>query len=338
MMIKKTRAIILPAYNRNMIRALLGLSVGEVELPTLKENDVLVKVLGAPCNPSDLAFLQGNYNIVKPLPTVPGFEGSGLVVEAGSSKTEPLVGKKISFFIQDNRPGSWAEYAVVDRNSLIVLNENMAWQQAACFSVNPVTALALVEIAEKSKTRALVQNAAGGQVARFVRKMAAEKGIAVIDIVRKEDRATTLEAEGALHVVVETHPDFKEQLTTLCQHLDAHIALDAVAGQQGGQLFNALPENSQMVVYGGLSGKRLSDINTIDLIFKNKHITGYNLPQWKNRLKQEDFDNAVLRLQQKFIDGTYATKIQGEIPFNNVVQGLRNYITHMSLGKILLIP
>jgi NADPH:quinone reductase-like Zn-dependent oxidoreductase len=55
----------------------------ELPIPTPDTGEVLVKMHSSPINPSDLAFLSGDYGIKKELPVVPGLEGSGNVVEAG---------------------------------------------------------------------------------------------------------------------------------------------------------------------------------------------------------------------------------------------------------------
>jgi NADPH:quinone reductase-like Zn-dependent oxidoreductase len=56
-------------------------SVSLVELPVPRPGpgQVLVHVAASPINPSDQMFLRGLYGFKKPLPAVPGFEGSGTV-------------------------------------------------------------------------------------------------------------------------------------------------------------------------------------------------------------------------------------------------------------------
>ena len=49
-------------------------------IPKPKSGEVLIKVMAAPINPSDLAFFLNQYDTPKKPPCVPGFEGSGLVV------------------------------------------------------------------------------------------------------------------------------------------------------------------------------------------------------------------------------------------------------------------
>src|SRR5215468_4564735 len=61
-----------------------SITLAEIPVPRPEPGEVLVKVFASPINPSDLMFIQGLYGFKKPLPAVPGFEGSGTVVEAGA--------------------------------------------------------------------------------------------------------------------------------------------------------------------------------------------------------------------------------------------------------------
>jgi NADPH:quinone reductase-like Zn-dependent oxidoreductase len=294
-------------------------------------------VHGAPCNPSDIAFMEGGYNIIKALPAVPGFEGSGRIVEAGEG-AEHLIGSKVSFFVQAEGDGSWSEYVCTHAGHTVILDEAMDLDQAACFALNPFTARGLLDIALLRNDKAIIQNAAGGQVAAFVRQMAAEMNIEVIDIVRKDESRDQLLQQGAKHVLLESDEDFDAQLIDLSHQLGARLAFDAVGGKLSGQIFNAMPENAELVVYGGLSTKDISGVSTMDLIFKDKVISGFNLPHWRNQLDDDYFEEISHEMQQHFISGKYKTRIQGATDYENIVQGLINYIRKMSEGKILIKP
>lgn len=81
------------------------------ELPkpeNLQKGQVLVKMAYAPINPSDLAFLTGNYGIKKEYPVVPGLEGSGTVVSSGGGLyANYLKGKNVAC-VAGNQHGTWA--------------------------------------------------------------------------------------------------------------------------------------------------------------------------------------------------------------------------------------
>ncbi len=331
------KAIILPAYNKNILRAILSLQVQERELPKPGKDEVLIKTHAAPVNPSDIAFIQGGYNIIKTLPVAPGFEASGIVTDAGENARN-LIEKRVSAFVQADRDGTWTEYFIAHKDDLIVLKDIMDLDQASCFTVNPFTAYALMEIALFSKDRAIIQNAAGGQVAAFIRMMAGEQNIEVINIVRKPEVANRLKQEGVTHVLIQNEDTFEKQLYTLAKELNAATAFDAVGGELTGIMFNALGNDSELVIYGGLSNKPGTGINTMDVIFRNKIISGFNLVDWKSELSQPDFEEISEKLQDKFIEGAYRTAISNSVAPDDIVSGLKSYLGNMSDGKILIKP
>jgi NADPH:quinone reductase-like Zn-dependent oxidoreductase len=195
----------------------------------------------------------------------------------------------------------------------------------------------MLEIAKKAGSKAIIQNASGGQVAALLRDLAVIEGISVIDIARKPEVADRLNQEGAF-ALCEQDTDFREKLSQVARENDATTAFDAVGGKLSGEMFNALPGDAEMVVYGGLSGKRIEHINEMDLIFKNKHISGFNLIDWKNELGEGKFERISHELQDLFIQGKLKTAFQGVTPLSDIKKGLKAYIGDMSGGKLLIKP
>ena len=136
----------------------------------------------------------------------------------------------------------------------------------------------------------------------------------------------------------EQDENFKNKLTELAHQLSATTAFDAVGGMLSGLIFNALPDDSELIMYGGLSGKRLSEINEMDLIFKNKIISGFNLIDWKEELEEEEFSAISETLQEMFITSFLKTKIQSSTTLDDILSGLKSYIKNMSAGKLIIKP
>ncbi|PIQ27282.1 MAG: hypothetical protein COW63_16495 [Bacteroidetes bacterium CG18_big_fil_WC_8_21_14_2_50_41_14] len=331
------KSIVLHQYNRNVLRALLSLKVEQIERTVPDADEVVIKVHAAPANPSDIAFIQGSYNVVKTLPVVPGFEGSGTVVEAGHELVN-LIGKKVSFFAQNDGHGSWSEYITLKKTDLIHLRDDMDMDQAACFAINPFTAFGLFNIAIERSCSAVIVNAAGGQVPAFIRNLAAQHQVEVINIVRNTETAKRLIDAGEKYVLNETDEEFESAVRELAHQLDATVAFDAVGGAQSGMLFNAMPPNSELVVYGGLSNKPMTDISVMELIFQDKLISGFNLSSWRQELDQDEFERISYLLQEQFIKGAWKTRIQRMIALDEVVNGLKSYLGNMSDGKVLFKP
>ncbi|CAK9176081.1 unnamed protein product, partial [Ilex paraguariensis] len=66
------------------------------ELPPveIKENDVCVRMLAAPINPSDINRIEGVYPVRPPVPAVGGYEGVGVVHSMGAA-------------VKNFSPGDW---------------------------------------------------------------------------------------------------------------------------------------------------------------------------------------------------------------------------------------
>lgn len=329
------KAIVLPAYQGNIIRALRSLEIQKMKTPVPLADEVLVKISFSPCNPSDLAFIQGGYNVKKSLPAIPGFEGSGRVIKSGNDAMD-LSGKKISFFYQGEQGGAWASHILLKASDCLPLDESMPDEQAACFAVNPFTAFAMVDMADKAGSRALVQDAAAGQLARFIEILAKEKGIAVINIVRKEEQVSQLKSQGSKYVLWQQDGSFEEELNALTHELGAQLAFDAAGGILSGIILKNMPEGSSLKVYGALAGRTLSEIPAADVIFKKKSVSGFNMNEWKEKLGKKEFLAVSEELQKLFINGKLKTRIQGNYPLEEHGKALMEYIRNMSGGKVLL--
>ena len=328
------QAVMLPAYQDNIIRAMRSLEIKEVPIPELNEDEVLVEIEAASVNPSDLAFIQGGYNIKKELPAIPGFEGAGTVVSTGKNdNARCLSGKRVSFFSQSDRGGAWASHIPVRVSDCIEIDASLSLEQAACLSVNPITAYAMVEEAKKTGTHSIIQNAAAGQVGKFINVLAEMEGIQVINIVRKEEQ---LNDSGYRHILWSQQEGFRERLSKMAAELGAHVAYDAVGGDQTGYILGAMPENSTLFLYGALGARTLSEIPASDIIFKMKSVRGFNMNEWKENLSRQEFITISEKIQLLITCKQLITEIQAVFRLADYEKALMQYIRNMSAGKVLL--
>jgi NADPH:quinone reductase-like Zn-dependent oxidoreductase len=74
---------------------------GQIPTPQPTESQILIKVDGAVLNPSDTLFMRNQWMGIQPkeYPFTPGWEGSGVVIKAGSDNpmATALVGKRVAF-------------------------------------------------------------------------------------------------------------------------------------------------------------------------------------------------------------------------------------------------
>lgn len=330
------KAITLDHYNPNIVRALRSMKISELPTPNPGAGQVLVKVEASPVNPSDIAFLLGGYNIIKPLPAVPGFEGVGKIVATGKNVAQEYVGERVVFFTQDDHGGAWSEYVALREDQVFPVSIELPFEQAACLFVNPFTAYALFEHIHDNQHKTIIQSAANGQLAGFIRFFAGDHKVEVINLVRKKEHVDQMKKEGSRHVMNIFADDFEEKLGELSEKLNATAAIDAVGGELTGKLLNAMPAGSEVIVYGGLSGMPVSGIETLELIFKNKILSGFNLNDWLAEKNREEFKKIAGYIQLLFMEKKLETKISQVYELDDFYNGLRGYISDMSAGKILL--
>ena len=71
------------------------LKVENKSIESPNDNEVLVRMLARPINPSDLIPIRGSYSHRISLPTIPGYEGVGIVEDVGASVSPKLIGKRV---------------------------------------------------------------------------------------------------------------------------------------------------------------------------------------------------------------------------------------------------
>jgi NADPH:quinone reductase len=336
---KTMRAVVLDAYNENVVDAISGLKVAERDVPALRRGQVLVQIEAAPCNPSDLLLLQGKYGTLKTLPTVPGWEGAGRVVASGGGLWAGwLNGKRVACALRDDRDGTWARYFVANASDCIPLKRGVTVDAGASLIVNPFTAFGLLQTARKGGHHAAVQTAAASQLGRMLLAMSTEAMYPLINVVRRDAQVELLKSLGAEHVLNSSNDRFVDELKTLCKSLGATIAFDAIGGDMTGTLANAMPRGGAVYVYGALSEQPCGSVDPIELVFHGKSIHGFYLGNWLRGQGVLGALRAANYVQGAIVGGRIETKVQRRLKLDEVVDGLRQYVQNMTEGKVLITP
>lgn len=316
-----------------------SISVVQVPVPRPGPGEVLVKVFASPVNPSDLMFVRGLYGFKKPLPAIPGFEGSGTVVDAGAGMMARILkGKRVACAAADAKTtgGMWAEYLVNSAQFCIPLRKNVDMEQGAMMLVNPLTAWALVDEARKGGHRAAVQTAAASALGRMVVRLAKRFSFPLINVVRRPEQVDLLRKSGAEHVLDSSAADFDQQLHELCHKLGATIGFDAVAGEMSARVLGAQPNGARLLVYGALSVEACQT-DPASLIFEGKRLEGFWLSGWlrdKSLLQKFRISSHV----QALLSTDLKSDVQGRFLLQDAARALEQYASNMTSGKVLLMP
>jgi NADPH:quinone reductase len=114
-------------------------AVVDQTLPEPGANQVRVRILLSPINPSDLLYLRGHYSGVTPaFPAPVDFEGVGVVDALGPGVQNLTVGQRV--FAQNPQGGNWAGYTVIPSAQAFPAAEDIPDEQVASLLINPASA------------------------------------------------------------------------------------------------------------------------------------------------------------------------------------------------------
>ena len=313
------------------------LSVRDIPVPKPAKGEVLVKMTASPINPSDLAFLVGGYTFKTGLPVTPGNEGSGVVLASGGGfMAGRLNGKRVACFAREGMGGAWADYMVTDASFCVPIGNNIDLEQASMALINPLTALAFINIAKKGKHPAFLNTAAASALGQMLIKLANRHGIPLINVVRKESQVELLKSKGAIHVLNSSDRRFIKNLNELSHTLHARLFFDAVGGPLLGQLLMAAPHGTTILSYGRLSSEPCT-IEPGALILHRKNINGFFLRDW---MKSRNLIQVLrdIRKVKSLLKSDMHTDIKMRSSLSQVNEALETYKSEMTGGKILLMP
>ena len=113
------------------------LKIGDIAIPKLKDNQVLVKVMATSINRPDLLQRIGLYPPPPGESEILGLEVAGVIEELGPGVSGWNVGEKVMSLVGG---GGYAEYAAAYAPHLIPIPENMTCFEAACICESYITA------------------------------------------------------------------------------------------------------------------------------------------------------------------------------------------------------
>ncbi|OWF39165.1 enoyl-[acyl-carrier-protein] reductase, mitochondrial-like [Mizuhopecten yessoensis] len=255
-----------------------------IPMPTkLESSQILVKMLMAPINPSDINMIEGTYHIRPTLPSLVGNEGVGEVVDVGDGVKNLQKGDWV--LPAHSAWGTWRTHALCEESSVEKVDNDIPVLGAATLAVNPCTAYRMLkDFFPVKQGDIVIQNGANSSVGQCVIQLAKEWGIHTVNIVRDRpdcnQLTNNLKDLGATHVVTEEFASSRGMRDFVASLPKAPVlALNCVGGRSATELTRFLGQNGVMVTYGGMSKKPVV-VPTGAFIFKEIRLAGYWNTQW----------------------------------------------------------
>jgi len=220
------------------------LSLESAPLSLRSENALRVEMWLAPVNPSDLIPITGAYRHRVQPPQVAGYEGVGHVIEAPAAY-QHLIGQRV---LPLRGGGTWQTHIDADPALAIPVPDDIPDALAARAYINPLAAYLMLK-SWPVKDRHVLLTGAGSTCANLLAQWARQQGArSITGIYRFAGREAELRGLGVAPVALEDTKQIKAAAER------AEITFDALGGETGSLILNAMPAHSAFISYGLLSG------------------------------------------------------------------------------------
>ncbi len=289
--------------------------LNEIEVPTITDNEVLIKAAAVTVNPADIKFRTGSFQQRMPiqLPFIPGLDVAGTVLAVGSQITRFKVGDQV---YGGRFGGTFAEFVALNEENIGLIPVNVSLNEAAALVVGVVTAYSfLIEYGDiKPGQRLLIQGVAGG-TGSTVLQLAKELGAYVIGTASSRGMELTKEL-GVDEVINYKTQDF----TTVVKDVD--LVIDFVGGEtqvksfgvlkKGGKLLSAvMPPSEELAQQYGVEARFISSAYTHKKLDYGKQLVeaGKLKPMIANVMKLEETAKAQNLVAAGGLDGKIVLEV-----------------------------
>ena len=301
----------------------------DVEKPTPKDNEVLVKVLAVSLNRSDWETLRGKplyariMGPLRPRHHILGSDIAGRVEAAGRTTTRFQPGDDVFADILSYM-GGFAEYVCVPERALVPMPAGMSYEEAA--ALPQAGAIALQGIRDAGQVQAgqkVLINGAGGGSGMYAVQLAKLHGAEVTGVDNQE-KLEFMRSLGADHVIDYTRADFTSngRRYDLILDLAAHRSVLAYKG--------SLVPGGRYLYVGGSAATLLQVLLIGPLLGRAE---GKKLRLLAVRLGAERLGPMVALCQA----GKIATVIDRRYRLNEVPEALRYLGEGHAKGKLVAI-
>jgi len=225
----------------------------ESEKPTIKANQILVRVHACSVNFPDTLIIRGLYQFKPDPPFSPGSDISGVVEEVGAEVKNYIVGDEV---IGMSPWGGFAEYAAIDEHFAMPKPKEIPFDKAACFLYTYSTSLyALQNRAQIKSGESLLVLGASGGVGLAAVKLGKLLGAKVIAAASTDEKLALCKEAGAYQIVNYNTEDLKNRVKEMTDGKGVDVILDPVGASYANPAIRTMAWGGRYLVIGFAAGE-----------------------------------------------------------------------------------
>ena len=311
------------------------LKIGEIDKPSPKAGEVLVKVVATSINRPDLVQRAGKYPPPPGDSEVLGLEVAGTIAELGPGVAGWSVGDRVITLVGG---GGYAEYAVAYASHLMRIPDSVSFEEAACICESYITAfLNVFMIGDFQDGQTAILHGGGGGVntaaIQLCKALTPNSKLIVTAHPSKMERVSALGADLVINYL--ENPDFAEIVKEYTNKKGVDLILDHVGAKYLAPNMNSLGYKGKLVVIGVISGIK-AELNLALMMVKRQQIIGSVLRSRPVPEKAEIVAEFTRRALPKFADRSIVPIIEKVFSIDEVVEAHRMMEEDTHFGKIVL--
>ena len=272
------------------------------DIPSIGEEEVLIKIYASGVNRPDIMQRIGSYKPPKEASPLPGLEVSGKVLKKGKHVKSFSVGDKVCALTHG---GGYAEYCSVYWKHVLKIPKGISFIQAAAIPETFFTVwVNLFDIGKAASNNTILIHGGSSGIGTTAIQLAKQKGCKVIVTVGNKKKEIACKKLGADLVINYEKKDFYEEIIRYTKNKGVNIILDMVGKKYFKKNLDLLMDKGKLICIAFLTG----NMTEIDLqkILKNRLvITGSTLRPRTNKEKARIANNVKksywLLLEKKII-------------------------------------
>lgn len=317
------------------------LELKEVEIPTVKPFQVLVKLNSISLNHHELWSIK-EQNLKSDSHIIMGSDGAGEIVETGEGVDKRLIGNKVIINPSLNwgksqrvqgpdyeilgypTQGTFAEYISIDHRSVYIKPKYLSFEEAAAIPLAGLTAYrALFVRGEIEKNDTVLITGAGGGAALFALQFAVHNGNKVYITSSSQFKINKAISLGAVSGVNYKDNNWVKDLLVKIKGFD--LIIDSAGGEGFKDLAILANPGGRISLFGRTAGKNIS-LNASLVFWKQLSIHGTTMGKPEEFKKMLDFLD--FHKIKPVIDSCFA--------FENIMGGFKRMDSSEQIGKIVV--
>ena len=305
----------------------------EVDLPTIKEGEVLIKHTAIGLNYIDTYHRSGLYPM--PVPLTLGIEGAGIIEEVGENVNDLKVGNRVAYASPPT--GSYAEAKVMPAARLVKIPDNISDEIAAAIMLKGMTVEYLVRRTYNVKAgQTVLFHAAAGGVGLIACQWLKAIGATTIGTVGSEEKAALAKANGCDHTILYRKENFVDKVKDITNGKGVPVVYDGIGKDTFVQGFDCLSPLGLMVIFGNASGNA-PPLETGMLAAKGSlYVTRPTLMTYN--AKREDLVDSAQQLFNMVGSGKINITINARYALKDAAQAHKDLESRKTTGSTLLMP